>query len=1056
MPGGESELDRLLKARGAIDEQLRRHKAPLTILFTDVVGSTSYFERYGDTAGLAMVQRHADLAGGIVRQFGGAVVKTIGDSVMADFPDPALAVNAAVEMQRRLLLLNQTLPERERSQLRVGINSGTGFRRGTDVYGDVVNLAARIVKHCGPAQILVSRVVREALGAVPPVRCADAGKISFHGKTEEVELCEVVWTDTATYADLRREMTVALERGELVSRALAVEDLALAAVAGEDETLDGSLPTPAGAVATTAPAALAARYEVLAELGRGGMGIVYKARDRETGEIVALKVLRPEIAARPEVVERFKSELRLARKITHKNVCRMHELLRFGDTVAISMEYVEGESLRAFLQRYKSASLRTGLEWVGQVCSALGEAHAQGVVHRDLKPENIMIARDRTAKVMDFGIARSLEADTLTTGALIGTPAYMSPEQAQGKKADARSDIYSLGLVMYEMFTGKAALRAETPVALALKQIHETPATPIEVEPHLPAFLDRAIQKCLRKDQKERFQCIDELEAALAEKEAPRAESLPQLPTHLSTPRRSDAMLFILGALGLVVFLACAEQIVPETAIRFQFTRRTIVEKARQELSSREPTLDVTFEEPALDPGGVSYDGVAENNGYAEARERLGRDLAPYYSVRCWAAGGSSGDFSYYVNGRLRYFRLPFLRPPGDGLPRSQALDLARREIQRAWGADVKQMAMRRDDPMFGGRGFLFGFVKNRPGRIGQEYRATIYDRLASLGEYSWYDTWHTYPPPGRLNRALLAAIGVLVLFVFLARRIMVQMAPREALVLGVAGFATGVSGFSRSFQNAFEFAASGVTTALGFIVCSATLTHLAKRSRPQLVAVYSSLVNLRANRATAALGFVRGVASGLTCLGFYAILVRLGVRLLKTGLGQRSLGPWPRLQDYTAEWRSIAPALVLVGEYLFLAAATAFLVGFFFVLARRRTPYTVSAVIACGMGWILTMTDLRFGNLPPDGYLWLLTFATVVSFATILAFFDLFTLLVAIFTFHLWLHGYALTVMFEPIGNWQFWLPYVLWGAILAWALFAAFRPLWFRAGKRLAEAFG
>ncbi|MGH9865788.1 MAG: serine/threonine protein kinase, partial [Candidatus Acidiferrales bacterium] len=205
---------------------------------------------------------------------------------------------------------------------------------------------------------------------------------------------------------------------------------------------------------TSSLSALSQRYDILGEAGHGNMGNVYKARDRETGETVALKLIKPEIASDQGMMERFKNELLFARKITHKNVCRVYDFNRIGGIAYTSMEYVEGESLRSVLNRFGSLPLRKGIDLALQICSGLKEAHAQGIVHRDLKPENVMIDAQGNLKIMDFGIARSMEAATHLTGAMVGTPAYMAPEQVAGKPVDYRTDIYSLGLMLYEMFTG--------------------------------------------------------------------------------------------------------------------------------------------------------------------------------------------------------------------------------------------------------------------------------------------------------------------------------------------------------------------------------------------------------------------------------------------------------------------------------------------------------------------------------------------------------------------------------------------------------------------------
>src|ERR1700723_1583937 len=277
-------------------------------------------------------------------------------------------------------------------------------------------------------------------------------------------------------------------------------------------------PVPMEAGTNLNPATLAAlsqRYDILASAVHGSMGNVYKARDRETGEVVALKLLKPEIASDQTMMERFKNELLFARKITHKNVCRVHEFNRIGGIAYTSMEFVEGESLRSVLNRFGGLPQRKAVNLALQICSGLKEAHAQGIVHRDLKPENIMVDANGNVKIMDFGIARSMEALPRMTGGLVGRRGHMAPGQVAGSAVDYRTDIYSLGLMLYEMFTGKPAFSAENAIAVALKQMNQEPPRPSEIEPSVALDVERIILKCLEKSPDRRFQNVAALESAL-------------------------------------------------------------------------------------------------------------------------------------------------------------------------------------------------------------------------------------------------------------------------------------------------------------------------------------------------------------------------------------------------------------------------------------------------------------------------------------------------------------------------------------------------------------
>jgi serine/threonine protein kinase len=295
-------------------------------------------------------------------------------------------------------------------------------------------------------------------------------------------------------------------------------------------------------ITNISPAALAAlgqRYDILAEAGHGSMGNVYKARDRETGEIVALKLLKPEIASDQAMMDRFKNELLFARKITHKNVCRVYDFNRIAGIAYTSMEFVNGESLRSVLNRFGGLPMRKANDIALQICSGLKEAHAQGIVHRDLKPENVMIDSQGNVKIMDFGIARSMDAATRMTGSMIGTPAYMAPEQVSGKPVDYRTDIYSLGLVLYEIYTGVPAFHADTAVAVALKQMNEAPTPPHTLDPSFPAPVERIILRCLEKEPARRFSSVAELTQALSPFSSSIAVNRPASGSQSLTPHPS-------------------------------------------------------------------------------------------------------------------------------------------------------------------------------------------------------------------------------------------------------------------------------------------------------------------------------------------------------------------------------------------------------------------------------------------------------------------------------------------------------------------------------------
>jgi serine/threonine protein kinase/Flp pilus assembly protein TadD len=279
----------------------------------------------------------------------------------------------------------------------------------------------------------------------------------------------------------------------------------------------------------TTGSTFAGRYQIIEELGKGGMGKVYKVQDTKIKEKIALKLIKPEIAKDKKTIDRFNNELRLTRKIRHKNVCQMFDLGEDQGTQFITMEYVPGEDLRSLIRRIGQLPVGKSISISKQICEGLAEAHRLGVVHRDLKSNNIMIDKEGNVRIMDFGIARSLEAKGITgAGVMIGTPEYMSPEQVEGKEVDQRSDIYSLGVILYEMVTGRVPFEGDTPFTIGMKHKGEVPQNPKELNSQISDELNRVIMRCLEKEKEKRYQSAGEVRSELEniEKGIPTAERI--------------------------------------------------------------------------------------------------------------------------------------------------------------------------------------------------------------------------------------------------------------------------------------------------------------------------------------------------------------------------------------------------------------------------------------------------------------------------------------------------------------------------------------------------
>jgi serine/threonine-protein kinase len=436
----------------------------------------------------------------IIRQ-DGRIVDVVGHRLVSAFSGDR-AVLRAIRAARAIS---------EELALRKGEGSGSGIGAGIAT-GDYVSGSVELGVDSGIALLGDAPALARLFAWEAPTGHAFVSLESAQSAGEDVSA-------VGTREEIRlRWLPAPIPVTSLPLRSLATGTIRPLATSGATPTLRmGDVPS-VGEIDIRVGEVFAGRYRIEETVGRGGMGVVYRAHDQQLDEAVALKVLPGDAINRSgEQVERFKREIRLARKITHRNVLRTYDWGEFGGVYFITMEFVRGYTLAQYLEGTPQPPLRVALGIARQICRGLDAAHEQGIIHRDIKPQNVLIDQRGEVKLMDFGIARMTEtAEAMTAqGLIIGTPHYMSPEQVQGKTLDPRSDVYSMGVLIYELTTGRKPFDAPALTAILTAHLTEEPKRPSELRPEIDAHLDRAIRRALSKDPMHRQKNGGELLAEL-------------------------------------------------------------------------------------------------------------------------------------------------------------------------------------------------------------------------------------------------------------------------------------------------------------------------------------------------------------------------------------------------------------------------------------------------------------------------------------------------------------------------------------------------------------
>ena len=454
----------------------------VTFLFTDIQGSTSMWERDA-TRMQAVLARHDEIMRGVVTEHGGHVFKMVGDACYAAFSSAPEALAAGVAGQHAIF--SEPWDERCRVRIRMALHTGEAEERDGDYFGPPLNRVARLLSAGHGGQTLISRTTKELAGGNLP---------------EEVAL-----------RDMGERRLKDLKEPERIFQVMAP-----------------GLPTEFPPLKTLETSSNEDRYRLVEKIGSGGMAEVYLAYDEFLQREVAFKVLDRKYAENREAIERFRREARNAASLRHPNIVATHDRGETENgTYYIVMEYLEGGTLEDLIGGAGPLPPREAAEIAVEIADALTVAHENDVIHRDIKPQNILLSATGEAKVADFGIARAASATTMTqAGSILGTVHYISPEQALGELATPRSDLYSLGVVLYEMLTGELPYEAETPVGVIMKHVGGLSRSAREVNPLVPEELDALVSRLLAKDPEERpahaATLVEELERI--------SQSLPEVP----------------------------------------------------------------------------------------------------------------------------------------------------------------------------------------------------------------------------------------------------------------------------------------------------------------------------------------------------------------------------------------------------------------------------------------------------------------------------------------------------------------------------------------------